>query len=402
MEFDPSWVESVDFDQIRAFRLGRAREAMDRYGLDAVVAFEYANGRYLAELRPLWAPNFMLRQAVVVTRSSDRVICMVHLDDTPHRRKTMTWLADEDIRPFPTGVLLDGAPPEALAPLRDALLELGFSGGRIGVDIWTPTAAGHLTGLLGDAEIVDANPAMFWARAVKHPEEVALIRWASRVVDRAMDVAIEAARRPGLRECEILARVMDVFYRFGAEVPQCNLVIATGDNTAPMQRFAGDTRVSEGDIVFMDIGACFHGVFSEATRTVACGEPSEQQMAVYRHVHRLHMTMAEMLRPGVAATDVQEAVGRLQEQSPYATNMQKMIIMHGIGVGYAEPPYVAPPGGRVTDLVFEEGMTLAVVPTVIVPNTPGGGGVRLEDIVAIGPDGPEWLTRSRFDERLLA
>ena len=53
MQYEPSWVDTVDFDQIRSFRLERARAAMDRHGLDAVVAFEYANGRYLAGLRPL-------------------------------------------------------------------------------------------------------------------------------------------------------------------------------------------------------------------------------------------------------------------------------------------------------------------------------------------------------------
>ena len=401
MQYEPSWVDTVDFDQIRSFRLERARAAMDRHGLDAVVAFEYANGRYLAGLRPLWAPNFMLRQAAVITANSDRVICMVHLDDTPHRRQTMPWLEQADIRPFPTGVLLDGAPPEALAPLRDALLELGFTGGRIGVDIWTPTAAGHLTGLLPNAEIVDANPAMFAARAVKSPGEVELVRWASQVVDEAMKVAIDLAQQPGIRECEILAEAMGVFYRFGAEVPQCNLVVCTGENTAPMQRFAGDTKVAEGDIVFMDIGACFNGIFSEATRTVACGEPNQQQRSIYRHVHELHLAMIEMLRPGVRAVDIQKRVAELHSGGPYDGYMQKMIVIHGIGVGYAEPPFIAPPGGRVTDLVLEEGMTLAVVPTIVVPGVPGGGGVRLEDVIHVGAAGAEWLTQPEFDDQLL-
>lgn len=402
MRFVSDWNNPVDFDRIRNFRLERVRASMEAHDLDAIVAFEYANGRYIAGLRPLWAPNFMLRQAAVVSRASDRVICMVHLDDSPHRRSTMSWLPDEDIRPFPTGVLLDGAPVDALDPLRRALADLGVTSGRIGVDIWTPTAAGHLESLLPDVEIIDANPCMYQARSVKHPDEVELMRWASKAVDAAMDVAIEAAQRPGMRETEILAEVMRVFYRFGAEVPQCNLVVCTGDNTAPMQRFAGDSVVAYGDIVFMDIGACFNGVFSEATRTVACGEPNDRQRAIYRHVHELHMAIIERMHPGTPARELQQVVRDLHNGSEFDGYMQKMIITHGIGVGYAEPPYVAPPGGRETDLVLQEGMTIAVVPTVIVPGVPGGGGVRLEDIIHVGANGPEWLTKAPFDQQLLA
>ena len=73
------------------------------HGLDAVIGFEYANGRYLADLRPLWAPNFLVRQAAVVARDVDRVIVFVHQDDTPHRRATMPWIAPADVREFPTG-----------------------------------------------------------------------------------------------------------------------------------------------------------------------------------------------------------------------------------------------------------------------------------------------------------
>lgn len=402
MRFASDWIASVDFDRMRRARLDRVRASMEAHGLDAVVAFEYANGRYIAGLRPLWAPNFMLRQAAVVTTKSDRVICMVHLDDAPHRRKTMSWLPEDDIRPFPTGVLLDRAPAEALAPLREAVEELGFTGGRVGVDIWTPTAAGHLGSLLPNAEIVDANSCMYGARSVKNRDEVELMRWASKGVDAAMAVAIDCARQPGIRECEILAEVMRVFYRFGAEVPQCNLVICAGENTAPMQRFAGDAVITYGDLVFMDIGACFNGVFSEATRTVVCGEPNDRQGEIYRHVHDLHMAIVERLRPGTTATEIQEIVRELHNGSPFDGHMQKMVIVHGIGVGYAEPPYIAPPGGKVTDLVLEPGMTLAVVPTIIVPGVPGGGGVRLEDVIHVAEDGPEWLTKAPFDDRLLA
>ncbi|MFQ5860120.1 MAG: M24 family metallopeptidase [Dehalococcoidia bacterium] len=401
MYFSTDWTRRVDFDAMRQKRLTRVREAMERHSLDAVLAFEYANTRYIAGLRPLWAPNFLLRQAALITRFSDEVICLVHQDDTPHRRATMYWLRPENVREFPTAVVNEQAPPSALEPIRQGLEELGFQSGRLGVDIATVGALRNLQGLFPEAELVDVSPCMREARMVKSEEELELMRSASVVVDLAFDVAIQAIE-PGIRECEVLAEVMYIFYQFGAEIPQCNLIVASGPNTSPMQRFAGDRMLQNGDLVSMDLGACFNGLFSEAARTVVCGQPNEQQRAIYRTVYETHWATIHAMRAGVPAQTVQQAAEGPYQRSPYYGYMQKMVIAHGIGVGYAEAPFIAPPGSPTPELTLEAGMTLAVVPTILVPDVPGGGGVRLEDVVAVTPDGAELLTRAPYDERLLA
>ncbi|MEY3019659.1 MAG: hypothetical protein RLZZ272_643 [Actinomycetota bacterium] len=395
------WRRLADYEGIRVHRGRRLREGMRSAGLDALVVFEYANCRYAAGLRPLYAPNFQVRQAVVVTAESPDSVVFVHLDDTPHRRKTMHWVRPEDIREFPTGVVLEGGGAEALAPIGEALRQLGFTSGRVGTDMGTPNSLANLQALLGESELVDANAMLAKVRAVKSPDEVTLLRVASEVVDRAMARAVEMIA-PGVRECEVLAEVMKVFYDNNAEVPQCNLIVCTGENTAPMQRFAGDDRIRYGDLVFMDIGACFNGMFSEATRTVVCGEPNDTQREIYRLVHRMHERLIGAVRPGATGEDLQRVAAEVLDGHAYADRLQKMIIAHGIGVGYAESPYISPPGRSTPPLVLEEGMILAVVPTIIVEGVPGGGGVRLEDVVAVTADGAEVLTRYPYDERLLS
>ena len=390
----------VDHDLIRKQRAERLRLGMEKFGFDTLVVFEYANGRYASGLRPLYAPNFLVRQAVVVTRHSSEVIVFVHQDDAPHRRKIMTWIPPENVREFPTGVMLEGGGAEALAPIGVALTELGFTGGRVGADIGTPASLSNLAATVAGSDVSDANACLNWVRSVKFPGEVELLRQASAIVDEALDVAVKAVR-PGVKECDILADVMQVFYRHGAEVPQCNLIVCTGDNTAPMQRFAGEEIVRSGDIVFMDIGACFNGVFSEATRTVACGAPGEQQREIFQLVHKMHLALISAVAPGVTGAQLQDVAHSVLSGSPYEHMLQKMIIAHGIGVGYAEPPFIAPPGRVTPDLVLEEGMILAIVPTIVVEGVPGGGGVRLEDVVAVTATGVEQLTNYPYDAALL-
>jgi Xaa-Pro aminopeptidase len=248
-------------------------------------------------------------------------VVFVHQDDTPHRRETMTWIPPERIRAFPTGVVSETAPASALGPIADALAELGCAGGRVGVDIATVTVLRRLEELLEGFTVVDANSALNGSRLVKAPAEIAQLDDASTIVDLAM-VAAEDAVQVGVCECDVLAEVMKVFYSHNAEVPQCNLIVCSGPNTAPMQRFFG--------------------------------------------------------------------------------KMQEMIIAHGIGVGYAEPPFIAPPGKPTPDLVLEPGMVLAVVPTIIVPGVPDGGGVRLEDVVVVTDDGPDVLTKAPYSALLLS
>jgi Xaa-Pro aminopeptidase/Xaa-Pro dipeptidase len=170
----------------------------------------------------------------------------------------------------------------------------------------------------------------------------------------------------------------------------------------PMQRFAGERAIEPGDLVMLDLGGCFGGVFSELARTTVCGTPHPEQRAVYRVAVDILETTIGALHDGVTASEVQAAAARPYDPSPFVGRMQRMIIAHGIGVGYAEAPFIPPPGGPPAgDEPLPRGVTLAVVPTLLVPDVPGGGGVRLEDVVAITGDGVERLTRHPFEPRLL-
>lgn len=391
---------SINQAAIRSWRLERVEAVMDRYDLDAIAAFEYANCRYVVDLRPLWAPNFVLRQAVLIGRGSPDVIVLVHQDDAPHRRQLMDWLSPDRIREFPTAAFIDSPPPDAVRPVADALAELGFRSGRIGIDLTTPAALANLQAAIPEARWVDVGAAMNAARLVKSADELEIMRLGSRVVDLALDSAIRAVA-PGVRECEVLAEAMSVFYRHGAEIPQCNLIVCSGPNTAPMQRYAGYRRMQGGDLVFIDIGACFGGMFSEATRTVVVGQPNERQREIYRLVHDIHLRLIDAMVPGATAGELQAAAAGAIGGSPLGGWMQKMVIGHGIGVGYAEAPFIRPPGTPTPPLTLEAGMTIAIVPTVIVPDVPGGGGIRLEDVVAVTADGPDVMTRYPFAEALL-
>jgi Xaa-Pro dipeptidase len=177
--------------------------------------------------------------------------------------------------------------------------------------------------------------------------------------------------------------------------------VASGERMAPPNRMATDKIVREGDLVFIDIGAMWNGYFTDLGRTTVCGAPSPEQRRVYRAVHAALRAGTAAMRSGATTSDVAGAVTDAARDHGLADRFLGLFIGHGIGMGANEPPYVGEqlPGAEETTL--QEGMTLALEPLIWVPGVRGGGGVRLEDTIAVTADGGRPLTRTAFDDRLL-
>jgi Xaa-Pro aminopeptidase/Xaa-Pro dipeptidase len=170
---------------------------------------------------------------------------------------------------------------------------------------------------------------------------------------------------------------------------------------SPPNRFASDKIIREGDLVFIDIGAQFNGHYSDLGRTVICGTPSHRQKEIYTAVyHALRAGIAAM-KAGNTNDDVAAAIVAEGDARGFGEDFLSLFIGHGIGMGSNEPPYIGESLPGADTVRLEAGMTMALEPLIWVSGVTGGGGVRLEDTVLVGPDGGVPLTRTGFDRRLL-
>jgi Xaa-Pro dipeptidase len=171
---------------------------------------------------------------------------------------------------------------------------------------------------------------------------------------------------------------------------------------SPPNRIPSDKLIRNGDLVFVDIGAMWSGYFGDLGRTVVCGTPSRRQQEVYTAVHDALAAGTAALRAGNTNDDVARAVREAAAARGLGVeNFISLFIGHGVGIGANEPPYVGEDLRGAETVVLEEGMTFALEPLIWVPGIRGGGGVRLEDTVLVGPDGGRPLSRAPFDARLL-
>jgi len=403
MDFAVDWTRRIDFDLLRNERTRRLNEQIKKHGLDALLCFKAENLRYMTGYRPLWWPtSFLTRNAGIM--AADKEPILFPTSGCYERcRDTMYWMKEENIRPLATLEDPGIVETEVKKKFKPAFEELGITKGKIGIDHVPMLVLTKLKEAFPKAEFVDGDRCMQDAQMIKNSEEIKCLRMSSQLAMVAMDRAIKKIDI-GVRECEVLAEAMHSLYSNGMEVPQCNLIVTSGDGTAPLRRFASDRRINWGELVFLDLGGSFNGYFSDFTRTVIFGEPNEDQKRIYKAVYEMMMEIQRVMKPGKTNVEVNEAARKVVVKSGFKGHDYLGLLGHSIGVMGLTYPIIGEIAAIGSENVVElkPGMVFSMEPGIFVPGTPGGGGVRLEDTILITENGNEVLTPFPYDEKLLS
>jgi Xaa-Pro dipeptidase len=284
-----------------------------------------------------------------------------------------------------------------------AFEELGITKGKIGIDHVSMLTLLKLQEAFPKAQFVNGDHCVLDAQVVKNSEEIKCMRVASQMATIAMDRAMKKID-VGIRECEILAEAMHSLYSNGMEAPQCSLIVTSGDGTAPLRRFASDRKINWDELVFMDLGGCFNGYFSDFTRTVIFGKPSAQHKKIYKAVYGMMMEIHRTMKPGNTNSDVNNAARQVVIDHGFKGHDYLGLLGHSIGVTGLTYPIVGEVAaiGSEKEVVLKPGMIFSMEPGIFIPGTPGGGGVRIEDTILITEEGNEVLTKTPYDENLLS
>ncbi len=221
-------------------------------------------------------------------------------------------------------------------------------------------------------------------RAVKHDDELAQMQ-------RAADLTDEVARsilsdlRPGLTEKEVAGRIDALIAASGAD-PSFSTICQSGPNSALPHLPPSTRRLSAGDLVLMDFGACHQGYHADTTRTVVIGEPNARQREAYSAVLEGHDAAVAAIREGATCGEVDAAARGVIEHAGFGRYFIHRT-GHGLGLEIHEEPNLTP--GSQERLAA--GNVVTVEPGIYIP---GWGGIRIEDDVVVGREGARRLTRS--------
>jgi len=231
---------------------------------------------------------------------------------------------------------------------------------------------------------LDAGPMLASVRMIKDEDEIAAMRAAVRIAERAFEQTLPAIRA-GAREGEIAAELTLQMLRAGSdsELPFAPIV-ASGPNAALPHALPGERMLQSGDLVIIDWGAAHKGYFSDLTRTLAIGALSDELRAVYEAVRCANQAGREAARPGATAGNVDGAARSVIAAAGYGERFIHRT-GHGLGLEAHEEPYIRDGSA----LRLAPGMTFTVEPGVYIS---GVGGVRIEDDVVVTAQAAESLS----------
>ena len=233
-------------------------------------------------------------------------------------------------------------------------------------------------------------------RFCKSAEETKLIKQAIDVTHRGFSKVLRMVK-PGVTEYEIEAEWAKEFIKRRSKFAYTP-IIASGANACVLHYLLNDQTCRKGQLLLMDVGACYANYNADLTRTIpVSGKFSRRQKQVYNAVLRVlrqsidnatigkslkewqndshDMMTEEMLRLKIITK------AQVKKQDPDQPACRKFY-MHGLGHSLGLDVHDVSNGQP----VFRENSVFTVEPGIYLPEE--GFGVRLEDNIQITKNGP--------------
>lgn len=229
-----------------------------------------------------------------------------------------------------------------------------------------------------NVRFVNGKDYMENSRMIKTPEELENLRIAADIADKAFLEIIKYIK-PGMTEADIRNKLVEIMKSLGGTVTGHGGIIASGANAALPHYTGSDRVIQEKDIVEMDYGCTYKGMYSDITRTVFVGQPTEREKEVYNTVLKANLEGEKAALNGAFIPDVEKAARSVIEDAGFGQYFTHRL-GHGIGYAGHEAPYIT----GVNEINLEPGMAFSIEPGIYIKDEIG---VRIEDIVIINEKG---------------
>jgi Xaa-Pro dipeptidase len=357
-------------------RWKRAALAMKEQGIDALFLMKPANLAYFTgDGRPCALGLF--------TTSLDCVVSVPTCDYMDVHASS----AATDIRQFKNE-------EDMFHGFRDVIRDFGLAEATIGLEKNFFDAAlfevfkGHI---LPKAQVVPATPVLSRLRMIKEPAEIDCMREAARVADAGM-AAAKTALRISTREIDVAGEAEYAMRQAGAEGWASATYVASGSRSAIAHGPASLKVIADGDVVQVHVAPIACGYTVDLCRTVFVGNVASEATKAFATYLEAQEAGIAAARPGAPLLGIDEAMSAVLKKSGYEDAFLRPVF-HGVGMEHEEAPI---PGGHAVIhgeekvATVETGMTLSIGNCGIYQR---GFGVRAEDTIWVGDQGPVLLTK---------
>ena len=154
--------------------------------------------------------------------------------------------------------------------------------------------------------VKNAFPLIAALRMQKEEEEVACIREAIKITDKALQQVMKTLR-PGSKEYQAQAEFEYSIFHQGAEGPAFPTISGSGKNGTMLHYDTNRDTCEDGSLLLLDLGARYQGYNADITRTYPVnGRFSERQRQVYEIVLAANRRIAAEAKPGMTTKELNE------------------------------------------------------------------------------------------------
>jgi creatinase len=371
-------------------RVTALRKEMADTGVDAVLFTSYHNINYYSDFL---FTSFGRNYALVITQDTNTTISANIDAGQPWRRSFGDNL-----------VYTDWQRDNYEHAIATVLANAGVSTGRLGVedDHIPGLLRAKVAGVVPGLELVDISQTVMRQRMIKSAEEIALIRQGARIGDLG-GAAVVAAITEGVPEYEVaLAGTQAMVREIARSYPDAELRdtwvwFQSGVNTDGAHNWATSRQVQRGDILSLNCFPMIAGYYTALERTLFYGQPSPEALRYWEINVRVHERGLQLIKPGAVCSEIAAELNEIFDAEGLLPNRT---FGYGHSFGVLSHYYGREAGLELREdihTVLEPGMVVSMEPMITIPEgRPGAGGYREHDILVVGTDGAENITKFPF------
>jgi creatinase len=371
-------------------RITALRKEMAESGVDAVLFTSYHNINYYSDFL---FTSFGRNYGLVVTQDTHTTISANIDAGQPWRRSFGDNLVYTDWH-------RDNYEHAVATVLADA----GVATGRLGVedDHIPGLLRSRVAGVVPGLDLVDVSQIVMRQRMIKSAEEIAVIRQGARIGDLG-GAAVVAAIEEGVPEYEVaLAGTQAMVREIARSYPDAELRdtwvwFQSGVNTDGAHNWATSRRVQRGDILSLNCFPMIAGYYTALERTLFYGPPTPEALRYWEINVRVHERGLQLIKPGAVCSQIAAELNEIYAAEGLLPNRT---FGYGHSFGVLSHYYGREAGLELREdihTVLEPGMVVSMEPMITIPEgRPGAGGYREHDILVVGADGADNITKFPF------
>jgi Xaa-Pro aminopeptidase len=230
-------------------------------------------------------------------------------------------------------------------------------------------------------------------RLIKDADEIKIIKRAVKVACKSLEELTKKIK-PGMTEDELEWELLKIARKNGADGFSFPPIITFGKDTADVHHQKGDNKLKKGEMILIDSGIVHQGYITDMTRVFFQRKPTDFEQKIYTTVLEANRAAIKAIKVGTKFVDLDKVARQVIEKASLGK-----YFTHATGHGTGLEVHEAPTISEKSKERIEPGMVFTIEPGIYVP---GKGGVRIEDMIYIKPNGrPQVLTTSNKRLRVL-